>query len=202
MRNQWDQGLNQLKLDHVMITPPFPNSYWLEPGRILCGEYPRDLDDLGDHAGMTAILQAGVRSFVDLTEEGELKPYRAIAVKSARALGIDPNDLVFHRHPIRDMSIPRTNEELHHILQVIRLERHRRRIVYLHCWGGRGRTGTVAGCFLKELFGYQGEEALAQLTVRWRACAKSDGSESPETEQQRRFVRDWKPLNHCRADPV
>jgi len=41
------------------MTPPFPNSYWLEPGRILCGEYPRDFDDLKDHEGMTAILQVG-----------------------------------------------------------------------------------------------------------------------------------------------
>ena len=52
------------------MTPPFPNSYWLEPGRILCGEYPRDFDDLGEHGGMTAILPAGVRVFLDLTEEG------------------------------------------------------------------------------------------------------------------------------------
>jgi len=28
------------------MKPPFPNSYWLEPGHILCGEYPRDFDDL------------------------------------------------------------------------------------------------------------------------------------------------------------
>ena len=72
------------------MTPPFLNSYWLEPGRILCGEYPRDFDDLEDHEGMTAILTAGVRVFLDLTEEGELKPYREIALATAVSLGIDP----------------------------------------------------------------------------------------------------------------
>ncbi len=35
------------------MTPPFKNSYWLELDRILCGEYPRELDDLGDHEGAT-----------------------------------------------------------------------------------------------------------------------------------------------------
>jgi hypothetical protein len=42
------------------MNSPFNNSYWLEPGRILCGEYPRDFDDLEDHEGMSAILDAGL----------------------------------------------------------------------------------------------------------------------------------------------
>ena len=76
------------------MTPPFPNSYWLEPGRILCGEYPRDFDDLEDHEGMSAILSAGARVFIDLTEEGELKPYREIAETTAMSLEINPTGRV------------------------------------------------------------------------------------------------------------
>jgi ADP-ribosylglycohydrolase len=174
------------------MTPPFPNSYWLEPGRILCGEYPRDFDDLGEHGGMTAILQAGVRVFLDLTEEGELKPYRAIALATATSLGIDPGELTFLRHPIRDVSVPRRTQEMRDILRAIRRERHRGRTLYLHCWGGRGRTGTVAGCVLNELLGHRGDEALSVLSARWQACAKS-ASESPETDLQRHYVREWNP---------
>lgn len=174
--------------------PPFPNSYWLEPGRILCGEYPRDFDDLEDHEGMTAILQAGVRVFLDLTEEGELKPYRGIALATAASLGIDPGeDLTFLRHSIRDVSVPRRTQEMRDILRAIRRERHRGRTLYLHCWGGRGRTGTVAACVLNELFGHRGDEALAVLSSRWQACAKAAFSESPETDEQRRYVREWNP---------
>ena len=175
------------------MTPPFPNSYWLEPGRILCGEYPRDFDDLGEHEGMTAILQAGVRVFLDLTEEGELKPYRDIALAAATSLGIDPGELTFLRHPIRDVSVPRRTQEMRDILRAIRRERHRGRTLYLHCWGGRGRTGTVAGCVLNELFGHRGDEALSVLSSRWQACAKSASSGSPETEEQRHYVREWNP---------
>jgi len=184
------------------MTPPFPNSYWLEPGRILCGEYPRDFDDLEDHEGMTAILQAGVRVFLDLTEDGELKPYDAIAVATAAELGISPEELTFLRHPIRDVSVPQRTKDMRDILRAIRLERHRGRTLYLHCWGGRGRTGTVAGCVLNELFGHRGEEALAVLASRWQACAKAAWSDSPETEEQRRYVREWNPGGTVNASVV
>ena len=175
------------------MKPPFPNSYWLETGHILCGEYPRDFDDLEDHEGMGAILRAGARVFIDLTEEGELKPYAPIALTNALVLGIDPAELEFHRFPIRDASVPKSQEEMRAILRRIRLVRHQLKTVYLHCWGGRGRTGTVAGCALRDFFGLDGDEALALLSERWRACAKSEWSDSPETEEQREFVRSFNP---------
>ena len=173
------------------MTPPFPNSYWLEPSGILCGEYPRDFDDLEDHEGMAAILQSGVRVFIDLTEEGELKPYREIADRTAADLGIDPADLEFFRYPIRDVSVPKNTHEMRVILRKIRMARHRQRTVYLHCWGGRGRTGTVAGCLLSDLFALTGKDALVTLAERWLGCAKSEHSESPETDEQRGFVRSF-----------
>ena len=176
------------------MTPPFPNSYWLEPGRILCGEYPRDFDDLEDHEGMGAILKAGARVFLDLTEAGELKPYAPIALANALELGIDPGDLEFHRFPIRDVSVPKSQDEMRKILRAIRLARHKGNTVYLHCWGGRGRTGTVAGCVLRDLFQLDGDEALIQLARRWQACAKSEWSDSPETEEQRGFIQAFGPV--------
>jgi ADP-ribosylglycohydrolase len=176
------------------MKPPFSNSYWLEPGRILCGEYPRDFDDLEDHEGMGAILGAGARVFIDLTEEGELKPYAPIALANALELGIDPGELEFFRFPIHDVSVPRNRGEMRAILRTIRLARHKGKTVYLHCWGGRGRTGTVAGCALRDLFGLDGDEALILLSERWRACAKSEWSDSPETEEQTGFVRSFNPV--------
>lgn len=182
------------------MTPPFPNSYWLEPDRILCGEYPRDFDDQGVHKGMAAILKAGVRVFIDLTEENELKPYRGIAAKTAQELGLDPDILEFHRHPIRDVSVPESTDAMRSILRTIRLARHRSLTVYLHCLGGRGRTGTAAGCALRDLFHLSGEEALATLKLRWRNCSKSTRSESPETAEQRGYVRQWNPLKPSREN--
>ena len=32
--------------------------------------------------------------------------------------------------------------------------------VYLHCWGGRGRAGTIGACLLARLYGIGADEAL------------------------------------------
>ncbi len=35
--------------------------------------------------------------------------------------------------------------------------------VYLHCWGGRGRAGTVGACALADLYGLSADDALARV---------------------------------------
>ena len=66
-------------------------------------------------------------------------------------------------------------------------------IVYVHCWGGVGRTGTVIGCWLRRS-GLTGEQALNQVAQCWRAMSEEKllrHPESPEFEAQKQFVRDW-----------
>lgn len=36
-------------------------------------------------------------------------------------------------------------------------------MVYLHCWGGRGRAGTVGATLLHRLYGLPAEEALERV---------------------------------------
>ncbi len=65
--------------------------------------------------------------------------------------------------------------------------------VYVHCWGGHGRTATVAGCWYREL-GLSGQEALCKIAAA-RAYDSSLGARhSPETSQQCDFVRNWEPF--------
>jgi protein-tyrosine phosphatase len=51
------------------------------------------------------------------------------------------------RTPIRDGGCP-TIDELRAILDRIDAELARGEVVYVHCGGGHGRTGTVVGCWL------------------------------------------------------
>ena len=75
------------------------------------------------------------------------------------------------------------------ILDAIRAEIEARRPVYFHCWGGIGRTGTVAGCWLVDR-GLSGDEAIERINELRRATP--DGyRQSPETEAQRLFIRQW-----------
>jgi protein-tyrosine phosphatase len=65
------------------------------------------------------------------------------------------------------------------------------RKIYLHCWGGIGRTGTTVGCYLVRK-GKTGEEALDQLSAWWRGVPKSRYHlHSPETLEQMEFIRTW-----------
>jgi ADP-ribosylglycohydrolase len=65
--------------------------------------------------------------------------------------------------------------------------------VYVHCWGGIGRTGTVVGCFLVES-GLSGRDALQRLAELWQVVEKRQRRpRTPETPQQERFVLDWQP---------
>jgi protein-tyrosine phosphatase len=62
--------------------------------------------------------------------------------------------------------------------------------VYLHCYAGLGRTGTVVGCFLVR-HGLAGDEALRAIRELRRETAFPD-SPSPQTEEQARMVRRWR----------
>lgn len=61
--------------------------------------------------------------------------------------------------------------------------------VVVHCLGGRGRSGTVLGCVLREL-GFGPEEAVGFLDRVHKARGKPGW---PESTFQSSLVRGWKP---------
>jgi protein-tyrosine phosphatase len=95
-----------------------------------------------------------------------------------------------HRFPIGDFGLP-TPEQMNLILDMIDVALQTGRKIYLHCWGGIGRTGTTVGCYLVRR-GSTGEEALRQLTEWWRTVPKSQiHPHSPETHAQAEFICNW-----------
>jgi protein-tyrosine phosphatase len=168
-----------------MSLPPDPDCYWVEPGRLVAGEYPGHWHEHGARKKIRALLEAGVRTFLDLTEDGELAPYDEFLGREARAQGID---VTYYRHPIRDLSVP-TPEGMRSILGLIDDAIANDAPVYVHCWGGIGRTGTVVCCWLVER-GRTGAEALAEI-VLLREGIRKRLIASPEAEEQRVFVEGW-----------
>ena len=53
---------------------PIYNSYHVE-GNIFAGEYPGDKNEEKAKLKIKKMIEFGVRHFIDLTEEHELKPY-------------------------------------------------------------------------------------------------------------------------------
>ena len=168
---------------------PFNNCYWVVPGELAAGEYPGSLNSRNAEAKMEALLDAGITKFIDLTEDGELNPYKLQLSHAAEARGIQ---IEHKRHSIVDLSTPRRRENMVNILNAIDVGLTKRQRVYVHCWGGVGRTGTVIGCWLVR-HGRSGDDALTQISEWWQDMEKIDRRpQSPETAGQRRYVREWK----------
>jgi hypothetical protein len=166
---------------------PIADSYWLIEGKLLAGEYPGHRDDDRAREKLRRVLEAGIRSFVDLTEvDDPLEPYEGLLKEVADDLDVEVR---YTRLPIRDMHIP-TAERMTEILERVTAEVEAGRAVYFHCWGGIGRTGTVAGCWLVEQ-GLHCDEALAKIS-ELRKATPDAWKASPQTDAQRTFVREWR----------
>jgi ADP-ribosyl-[dinitrogen reductase] hydrolase len=173
-------------------TAPRPNlnSYWVIPRKFLAGEYPGDKDLVKAREKISRFLEVGVRHFFDLTEIGEygLLPYEAILSEESRAANVTAT---YQRYPIRDISVPRDAEYLVEILFAIDRRIWQGGVVYVHCWGGVGRTGLVVACWLQE-HGRTPDAALAELSAKWRTVNKSSRKpQSPETPMQMDWVNTW-----------
>lgn len=166
---------------------PWPETYWVEPGRLLAGEYPgaRIAGEAARKLGL--LLDAGIRTFIDLTEEHELEPYEAVLRELARSRGVEVD---YRRMPIRDVSVPDSRRQMSEILTAIEDTLAVDRPAYVHCWGGVGRTGTVIGCHLVQ-GGLAGEAALGRLKELFAAMGKASWRRSPETAEQEALVRGW-----------
>ena len=170
--------------------PPRPNgnTYWVVPLKFLAGEYPGDKDPVKARKKIKQFLAAGIRHFIDLTEPRELVPYDAILSEEARNSRID---VTHQRFPIRDNSVPRDSDHLAEILLAIDRRIREGGAVYLHCWGGIGRTGLVVACWLQEQ-GRTPNGALAELSAKWSTVEKIYRKpESPETSTQVDWIRNW-----------
>lgn len=170
---------------------PIPNSYWATPLLLAC-EYP--YAPRLKSQKLDAILLAGVRTFIDLTELGELSPYAPHLDKRAARLGIDVSTIEYHCFPIQDRSLPQSVEYMCKILDVLRDNERRGRISAVHCRGGIGRTGMVIGCWLVECgVAIDGEEALAVIAKMWKTVEKCKRfPHSPETGPQFEFVKNFR----------
>ncbi len=165
---------------------PTPDSYWVVPGRLLAGEYPGAKAEAEARPKLRRFLDTGVTFFLDLTEAGEpLSPYAPLLQEEAAGRNVVAEH---NRMPIPDLSNP-SRAQVVRTLDAIDAAMAAGHCVYVHCWGGIGRTGTIIGCYLVR-HGMTGRQALAEI-ARLRQDTPDGRRPSPETTEQQDRVRDW-----------
>jgi hypothetical protein len=168
------------------------HAWWVEPGRLLAGQYPGALDPVRSARKREVLLDAGVDSFVDLTELGErasggkrLKPYHELLCAEAESRGLTVPRR--SRYAIPDTSVI-DDGGYDRILGHIRDELDAGRVVYVHCWGGKGRTGTVIGAWLIDTEGLDYHSTLRRLQELRRGTREAD-HRVPDTPVQHDVLR-------------
>ena len=168
------------------IKVPCRESYLLM-GAVYAGEYPGAKEENASKLKVAQLYRFGVRHFVDLTEEGELCPYESLL----------PSDATHYRFPIKDVSVPTDVEAVHRLLHKIDEWEKTGGYVYIHCWGGVGRTGTIAACYLLHKMAHpDAAQALKMMRARFATMPKSEHKVSPETQAQVAFVHQF--AERCR----
>jgi hypothetical protein len=170
--------------------PPTSWCYWVVENRLLAGAYPGSPDADERRSKIQSLLDAGVRTIINLMEEDEtnyqgqpFEPYDDMARELCP-------DVRFLRFAIQDLSTPSKNL-MAQILDEIDHSTEDGSAAYVHCWGGVGRTGTVVACWLLR---HQHAETGNVLDVLARLREKDQERgyrRSPETPEQAQFARSW-----------
>ncbi len=167
-----------------------PQVYTIEEGRLYGGEYPGSWMIDEAEARLRSLITLGVHTFIDLTAPADrMEPYEGLLSELEGEFGVPLRRISL---PIPDMGIPGALETMREIMSTTRKSIEQAPAVYVHCWGGIGRTGLVVGCWLREQ-GYDPDAALKHVQHLHSSQMPKFRihPESPQTNEQRDYVRRW-----------
>jgi protein-tyrosine phosphatase len=156
---------------------PLPESNKVIEG-LYAGAFPGDINDAVNNINLIQILNLGVSKFVCLQSEYNLncpkfkwlqtgyRPYftdveRILANKSMyELLQTETETATFEHLPIVDLKTTDDYKILALAKKLVK-DYHSGVRMYIHCWGGHGRTGTVVCLMLYLMYGLSEEEIFA-----------------------------------------
>jgi hypothetical protein len=191
---------------------PTDESNWVIPGILMAGAYPAAQEDNVHFSIIESILSLGITTFVCLQAEYEHDPnipefqwrqgyklrtyifdalhmLKAAEKNPLKRVGLmcPPSRLDFRHVPIVDCSTTNDSIVLELAQDIIRRLRSGENI-YVHCWGGHGRAGTVISIVLGLMYELTPEEALRRCQQFHDTRRAPLGVPSPQTASQRNQV--------------
>lgn len=184
---------------------------WLIPGRVMQGRHP------GSGRGsasdrMKCIRSEGCGTFVCL--QAELPPLDGSEILGGAVVdplpGLEPyaddaraadpeKPPAFAHFGIKDMEPAEDIAELRGVVYSLADRVRAGEVLYIHCWGGKGRAGLVGACLLAHMYSIGAEEALVRVQVYCSLRNQGMGAtlRSPETEEQKEQVRKFVRLSRA-----
>lgn len=164
------------------------------PGKLLAGSYPGDMHEPGHSEKIRSLLEAGVRTFVCLQQRNQLedrfRPYPLLAQTLFNELEIANPDfnpekakLEFLLCEIPDVHITFDVNARSCADTIIRRMRSGTGSVYVHCWGGHGRTGTIISIVLARLFKLSPIDAMSYFKASHK-CRSNRRGHFPHSDHQ------------------
>lgn len=158
--------------------------YRIGEARMWGAEYPGDSIESLAREKINHAIRFGITHFIDLTQEGELPPYKHL-------LPMD-GSVHYFRFPIKDAHAPESIEDVYGLTRYIEtVLSNPNNAIYLHCWGGVGRTATIAGCWYALHYGTSYYTTICKLLEMWKECLKSNSQTIPDHWKQKDFIRQF-----------
>ncbi len=175
---------------------PYKRTYVVVPDTLWGGCYPGDQNPKVSRIKLNGLLDCGIGLVINLMEPNErghhgepFAPYeetlKELAAQRGRTI-----DIV--RHDIRDHSVS-TITKMSLILDTIDQAIAQRIPALVHCWGGKGRTATVMGCWLARHGIANGPDVVRELNRLRRESQDPTAHVSvPRNHRQVEMVQSWR----------
>jgi hypothetical protein len=211
--------VEQFQLCAEGVDGPTDRSYWVVEGRFAAGAYPSKPEYVGSGQipkPLELLLDTGIDVFINLTQdylggtEEKMSQYDPGAEGRAEIVRYAVPDEHLPACPLEGLEARKTaylmqrNEEAcpfcpddksraetKKILNTIGSALKRGDNVYVHCWGGSGRTGVVVGCWLRRHNFVDAHNVLGRLKKLRLGDRKGGWKPTPNTEEQRKFIKGW-----------
>jgi len=202
------------KIKREDIFGPHDESNWVIPQKLIAGAFPGYTLDSENTESLIRVLNCGVNRFVCMQEEYDplvkesewrdtgtmykknltLRPYFADVQRIIRTkadhptLKTDVVDVAFDHCPIKDCSTI-ADEIVFGLAKKLVDAIHNGDVIYLHCWGGHGRTGVMVCLILHLMYGLNADEALRRCQLLHDTRRRYIEVSSPQTFAQQEQVR-------------